>query len=124
MQKGGFANFLKNFVTKKVPDIEATTTTTPGSVYDEVESYLRLPQIPIQDSSGHDQNILAWWRDVATSLPYSSKMARQFLAAPASSAAPERLFSRAGKMHDDLKKCTSESTLENQLSIAINYPDA
>ena len=51
-------------------------------------------------------------------------MARQFLAFPASSAGAERLFSRAGKMHDDHKKSTDEVTLENQLLISMNYPDA
>ena len=51
-------------------------------------------------------------------------MARQFLAAPASSASAERLFSGAGKMHDDLKKATKEGTLEMQLFVAANYPDA
>ena len=42
-------------------------------------------------------------------------MTRQFLAAPASEAAVERLFLSAGKMHDDLKKSTSEDTLEDML---------
>ncbi len=96
------------------------------SVYDEVESYLHLPQIPTltADSACHDKNILSWWKDVAPSLPFLSKMARGLLAAPASFAAPERLFSRAGKNHDGLKKCTSETTLENYFFVAINYPDA
>jgi 2-oxo-4-hydroxy-4-carboxy--5-ureidoimidazoline (OHCU) decarboxylase len=51
-------------------------------------------------------------------------MARQFLSAPASSACAERLFSSAGKMHDDLKKSTNEATLESQLIVNRNYPDA
>jgi hypothetical protein len=124
VQKGGFANFLNNFVNNKAKDVDKDNEDNEGSLYDEVEAYLRMPQIPVQDSSGNDQNILAWWRDTSNGLPYLAKMARQFLAAPASSAASERLFSRAGKMHDDLKKSTSESTLESQLSVAVNYPDA
>jgi len=51
-------------------------------------------------------------------------MARQFFSAPASSASVERLFSSAGKMHDDLKKNTSEETLESQLIVGLNLPDA
>jgi hypothetical protein len=51
-------------------------------------------------------------------------MARQFLEAPASFAAAERLFSAVGKMHDDLKKSTSEETLEDMLTVAKNFPDA
>ena len=38
-----------------------------------------------------------------------------FFAAPASSASAESLFFAAGKMHDDLKKSTTEETLEYML---------
>ncbi len=51
-------------------------------------------------------------------------MARQFLAAPASFASAERLLFAAGKMHDDLKKRTTEKTLEDMLTVSNNYPDA
>ncbi len=74
--------------------------------------------------AGHDQDILYWWKVHATEFPNLSKMARHFLAALASSAAAERLFSGAGKMHDDLKKSTSEETLEDMLKVAKNFPDA
>ena len=36
------------------------------------------------------------------------------------SSGSERLFSKAGKQHDDLKKNTSEGTLESSLMAAIN----
>jgi hypothetical protein len=58
------------------------------------------------------------------SLYFLSKMASQFLASPASFAGAERLFGKAGKMHDDHKKSTEEVTLESQLLISMNYPDA
>ena len=87
MQKGGFANFLNNFVNNKAKDVDKDNEDNEGSLYDEVEAYLRMPQIPVQDSAGNDQNILAWWRDTSNGLPYLAKMTRQFLAAPASSAA-------------------------------------
>ena len=51
-------------------------------------------------------------------------MARQFFAALASSASTERLFSNAGKMHDDLKKSTTEENLEDALTVSKNYSDA
>jgi hypothetical protein len=60
-----------------------------------------MPQISFQDSAGNDRNILSWWRETSSNLPYLSKMARQLLSCPASSAGLERLFSKAGKMHDD-----------------------
>ena len=46
------------------------------------------------------------------------------MAALASSASAELLFSGDGKMHDDLKKSTNEMTLENQLLISMNFPKA
>ncbi len=91
---------------------------------DEVERYLRLPEIPVVTSAGHDQDILYWWNAHATEFPNLSKMATQFMAAPASSAAAERLFSVSRKMHDDLKNSTSEETLENMLTLAKNFLDA
>ena len=112
---------MNNFVSKKDPRPEENEAST---TFDEVNLYLRMPQIPVQDSAGNDQDILAWWRDHDSQLPYLSKMARQFLAAAASSASAERLFSSAGKMHDDLKKSTCEATLESSLIVGLNYPDA
>ena len=123
MNKGGLANFFNNFVTKQneVPD---EPQTTPVTIYDDVNMYLRMPQIPFQDLAGNDQDILKWWRDRSSQFPNLAKMARQMLAAPAFSASAERLFSNAGKMHDDLKKSTSEETMESSLIVNMNYPSA
>lgn len=111
-----------NFTSKTTRD-EVVVVPQVGDC-DEVERYLRLPEIPLQTPSGQDQDILYWWKEHASMFPNLSKMARQFLAAPASSASAERLFSAAGKMHDDLKKSTSEDTLEDMLTVAKNFPDA
>ena len=121
--RGGLANFLSTFTTIQVPDDEDEVPIIVGDC-DEVERYLRLPQIPLHNASGHDQDILYWWKEHSSNFPYLSKMARQFLAAPASSAGAERLFSGAGKMHDDQKKSTDKKTLENQLMISMNFPNA
>ena len=48
-----------------------------------------MPQIPMTDVSGNDQNILNWWRDSESGFPHLIKMARQFLSAPASFASAE-----------------------------------
>ena len=42
-------------------------------------------------------------------------MAKQYLAAPASTAGVERVFCAAGRMHSDLRKSMKDSTLENSL---------
>ncbi len=122
MVKAGVANFLMNFTAK--PTIEEEVVVTKVGDCDEVERYLRLPEIHVVTSAGHDQDILYRWKAHATEFPNLSKMARQFLAAPASSAAAERLFLAAGKIHDDLKKSTSEETLEDMLTVAKNFSDA
>lgn len=122
--KAGLANFLSNFTCVTIDDDDDDDQPAIVGDCDEVERYLRLPQIALHNASGDDQDILYWWKEQSTNFPFLSKMARQFLASPASSAGAERLFSRAGKMHDDQKKSTEEVTLENQLLISMNYPDA
>ena len=42
------------------------------------------------------------------------------LAAPASSAGVERVFSAAGKMHGDLRKSAKDETLKHSLFAAYN----
>ena len=53
-------------------------------------------------------------------LPDLAKMAAQYLGRPASSAGVERMFSKAGKLHDDLKKRQVDDTLEHSLFAAAN----
>ena len=53
-------------------------------------------------------------------LPHLAKMARQFLGRPASSAGVERMFSKAGKLHDDAKKSQDDTTLQFALFAAAN----
>jgi len=118
MVKAGLTNFPLNFTAKPTSVEEVVVTQVRDC--DEVERYLRLPKIPLQTSSGHDKDILYWWKTHSSEFPNLSKMARQFLASPASSTSAERLFSAAGKMHDDLKKSTSEDTLEDMLDVAKN----
>ena len=52
--------------------------------------------------------------------PKLAKMAKQYLAAPASTAGVERVFSAAGRMHSDLRKSMKDSTLEHSLMAAFN----
>ena len=90
MVKAGVASFLMNFTAK--PTIEEEVVVTQVGDCDEVERCLRLPEIPVVTSAGHYQDILYWWKAHATEFPNLSKVAREFLADPASSAAAERLF--------------------------------
>ena len=54
------------------------------------------------------------WQVKEVKWPNLAKMAKQYFAAPASSAGVERGFSAAGKMHGDLSKQANE-TLEGSL---------
>ena len=87
----------------------------------KVDKYLQMPALP-HSRNGRDTCPLEWWKMHAPQLPHLAKMARQFLALPASSAGCEKLFSAAGRMHDDFKKVTSETTTGMQLEVKINVP--
>jgi hypothetical protein len=82
----------------------------------EVDQYLLLPQL----SEGMSFDLLAWWKKNSIMWPNLSRMARQYLALPASSAAVERLFSSGGQMHGNLRKNTKEDTLHMMLYIHKN----
>ena len=96
-------------------------------VSDDLTKYLALPT-----EDNLDLDVLMWWKardhdkkaDPVTGrpegLPHLSKMARQFLGRPASSAGVERMFSRAGRLHDDMKKGQSDETLQHSLFAAAN----
>jgi hypothetical protein len=89
------------------------------ALHTEVDAYLQLPALPFQ-RRGTDTNPLDWWSVNGPNMPHLCKMARQFLAMPASSAGPERVFSSAGKMHDDKKKRLSEDVLCMMLDVKMN----
>jgi hypothetical protein len=88
-------------------------------LHTEVDAYLQLPALPFQ-RRGIDSNPLDWWSVNGPNMPHLCKMARQFLAMPASSAGPERVFTSAGKMHDDQKKSLSEDVLCMMLDVKMN----
>ena len=65
-------------------------------------------------------DLLKWWKAKESTWPALSKMAKQYLAAPASSAGVERIFSAAGKMHSDLRKSMKDDSLKQSLFAAYN----
>ena len=82
----------------------------------EVEEYLLLSQIPFTMAF----DLLNWWRTRSAMWPNLSKMARQFLALPATSGCVERLFTAGGVMHGDLRKRLKEENLGIQLFVNKN----
>ena len=71
----------------------------PSSVNGETElnAYLRVHQVD------KDTDPLMWWKQHQQEFPRLARMTRQYLAVPASSASPERLFSSVGLVKSDLR---------------------
>jgi len=107
----------------------SASATPPTDTRDDLEKYLSLPA-----ETNLDLDVLEWWKvrdhslppDIhigrPQGLPTLAKMARQYLGRPASSAGVERMFSKAGKLHDDLKASQNDETLEHALLAAVNCP--
>ena len=103
-------------------DPAAAPAATPER--DALEEYLSAP---LETDTNLD--LLAYWKLKESTWPKLAKMAKQYLSAPFSSAGVERVFSAAGKMHDDrddrrrhddLRKSERDSTLEHSLFAAFN----
>ena len=96
---------------------------------DDLENYLALPA-----EANLDLNVLAWWKardhekkaDPATGRPDGRPAApcQDGGAVPRPprhlSAGVERMFSKAGKLHDDMKKGQEDDTLEHSFFAAAN----
>jgi hypothetical protein len=95
---------------------EKETTADGGGGHDELEEYLASPDVTDID----DFDLLKWWKAKESTWPALSKMAKQYLAAPASSAGVERVFSAAGKMHSDLRKSMSDESMKHSLFASFN----
>ena len=79
----------------------------PSSVNGETElnAYMRVQQV------ANDTDPLMWWKQHQQEFPRLSRMARQYLSVPASSASPERLFSSVGLVKSDLRGSLLDTTL-------------
>jgi hypothetical protein len=63
----------------------------------ELNAYMQVQQL------SNDTDPLMWWKQHQQEFPRLVRMARQYLAVPASSASPERLFSSVGLVKSDLR---------------------
>jgi hypothetical protein len=98
-RKNNSLNSLKQ-MTKAPEPAELGSSSTAVTSEDELEKYLALPQETLCD--GFD--LLVWWKQREQLYPNLSKMAKVILACPISSAGAERVFSCAGRMHEDKQK--------------------
>jgi hypothetical protein len=70
-----------------------------------VQAYMQVQQVP------NDTDLLMWWKQYQQEFPDLSRMARQYLAVPATSSSPERFFSRVGLVQTDLCGRILETTM-------------
>ena len=65
------------------------------------------------DPSGNEiKDVLAWWKGKSKKYPNLSRMARDYLAIPATSTSSERLFSSGKQMISDARNSLSPSTIQ------------
>jgi hypothetical protein len=75
------------------------------SVETELNAYTRVQQVSL------DTDPLMWWKQHVQEFPHLSRMVRQHLAVPATSASPERLFNSVGLVKSDFRGRLLDITL-------------
>ena len=82
----------------------------------EVEIYLKLPDAHMEE------DIRKWWPRHEALLPNLSRMARQYLGIPATSASCERVFSTSGRIFGPENQHMSGEKLSERMWSKINKP--
>ena len=96
-----YAEELDAVATAALPDKELNAFERYNAIKDDIYDNNELARYLREDRQPADVNPLIWWRDNAQRYPVLKHMAFDHLAAPASSSADERLFSKAGHKLDD-----------------------
>jgi hypothetical protein len=71
----------------------------------QLQAYMQVQQV------SNDTDPLMWWKQHQQEFPDLSRMARQYLTVPATSASPERFFSRVGLVQTDLRGSLLDTTM-------------
>ena len=74
---------------------------------------------PSINAAGFD--LLVWWRVNAVRFPYLARVARRFLAIPATSAPAERVWSTAGNLVDDTRARLLDDNVEALVMCHQNF---
>ena len=82
---------------------------------DEMSNYLALPKIHFDDCP------LLWWKNNSARFPVLSKLAKKYLAIPATSTPSERLFSEAGNVMSIKRTQLALNMLENLVFCKKNW---
>ncbi len=70
-----------------------------------LQAYIQVQQVP------NDTDPLMWWKQHQQEFPDLVRMTRQYLTVPATSASPERFFSRVGLVQTDLHGSLLDTTM-------------
>ena len=108
------ASFLDDSDDEGEGEVAIDATQAPAEEDEIMMKCLALPVSP------KDIDPLGWHRNHSAILPQFSKMARQFLGAPVSTAGVERSFSACGQMHSNLRKCLEEGTIQHSMMPSMN----
>ncbi|XP_022835166.1 zinc finger BED domain-containing protein 4-like [Spodoptera litura] len=100
---------------KEAEDDEPLSNMSIQPEQEEVESYLRFPNIPIK------QDPKIYWRQ-EDKYPKLKNLAQKYLSYPMSSVASERLFSTAGLIQNDLRNRLSADNLNKLCFLNKNLP--
>jgi len=98
-------NILKNI---------STPSTKSTDLYKEVDLYLSIQQVSILE------NPLQWWRDNALRFKILSVIAKDLLSISATSAASERIFSKAGHIISQKRSSLSSKNADLLIFLAEN----
>ncbi len=71
----------------------------------QLQVYMQVQQVP------NDTDPLMWWKQYHQEIPDLVRMATQYLTVPATSASPERFFSRVGLVQTDLHGSLLDTTM-------------
>jgi hypothetical protein len=72
----------------------------------QLQAYMQVQQVPT------DTDPLMWWKQHQQEFPDLARRARQYPAVPATSASPERFFSRVGLVQTDLRGSLLDTTID------------
>jgi len=118
------SNDLTNEVSPRGEDVDPLTaflikttkqSLSPQFTKSELQRFKDMPPVSAKSDP------LAWWRENESSFPVIAKIARIYLAIPASQATCERSFSSAGRICTEIRTLLSPANLEKLTVLKQNF---
>jgi len=116
---GGLIRLRRPPLPLAVAAVAAAPAAAAAAASTEVDRYLLLPDSNTTESDDPSFPI-NWWRDNESKFPLLASIAKQYLAIPASSAEPERVWSAAKLICSDLRGRLLSTTFVDHLLIHRN----